>query len=320
MKAKGGITSVPQRQLRLMLSAQIFWLAIVCLLGAWWCRLVLSQAARIAELESAAGMEPGMAQIAIRRTHRMLYWESGTYVLLLLASSALVFWLYWRDVKRVRGIQAFFASMTHELRTPLTSIRLQAESIAENLSGDATQVSLVGRLLEDTMRLEGQVERTLELARVEGGGQVFPQPLELKPWLERMISHWKEAYGERVHFEVSVQDITVTADPTALQIVMKNLLENSLRHAKRERLEVRIRTHREGQGMVIAFSDNGAIYKGDSRRLGQIFQKGAASQGAGVGLYLMRVLVEQMGGWVKFRAAEGFEVAVWLSEAPVHGG
>ena len=39
--------------------------------------------------------------------------------------------------------------------------------------------------MEDTMRLESQVERTLELARVEGGGPVFPEPMELKPWLDQ---------------------------------------------------------------------------------------------------------------------------------------
>ena len=116
-----------------MIGAQVFWLAIVCLLGGWWCRLVLTQATRIAQLETGIGMIPEAIAHQLR-TQRMVFWESLSYFILLLGSTVVVFWLYWRDVQRSRGIQAFFASMTHELRTPLTSIRLQAESIAENLS------------------------------------------------------------------------------------------------------------------------------------------------------------------------------------------
>ena len=95
-------------------------------------------------------------------------------VLLTGLSIALV-WLYLRDQRRTNSLRAFFASVTHELRTPLTSIRLQAESLAD--AGNASP--LVERLLEDTSRLEGQVEKTLELARIEGGGELDLQPLPI---------------------------------------------------------------------------------------------------------------------------------------------
>jgi signal transduction histidine kinase len=249
----------------------------------------------------------------------MVFWESLSYFLLLIGSTVIVFWLYWRDVQRSRGIQAFFASMTHELRTPLTSIRLQAESIAENLAGDLSQKSLVERLLEDTLRMESQVERTLELARVEGGGPVFPEQLELKPWLDRIVSGWKEAYGGKVRFDVAVPDVSVIADPTALGVVMRNLLENSVRHSKREGLEIRIEAAKSDAGVALRFRDNGPEYAGDARKLGKIFEKGAGSPGTGVGLYLIRVLVEQMGGQASFAAGRGFEVKVELREGKAHG-
>ena len=311
MTGKGGLASAPERRLRLMMGALVFWLALVFVMGIWWSRLVLDQASRIATLEYQSGLvhEAGENQL---RTQRMVFWESLTYFVLLTGSAGVVFWIYWRDVRRSRGVQAFFASMTHELRTPLTSIRLQAESIAENLGADPAQKPLVERLLEDTMRLESQVERTLELARVEGGGPVFPETLELKPWMDRLVAAWKEAYGERVKFETEIDDITAYVDPTALLVIMKNLLENSLRHAKQSVVLVRLSARSIEGGVSIIYRDNGSGFKGDERRLGRIFQKGAGSQGAGVGLYLISVLMEQMGGWTRFKGGVGFEVQLWL--------
>ena len=315
--SSSAITSASERRLRIMIGAQVFWLAIVCGLGGWWCRLVLSQASRIAELETALGQSEALAHQL--RTGRMVFWESLSYFALLIGSTVVVFWLYWRDVKRQKGIHAFFASMTHELRTPLTSIRLQAESIAENLGTDNAQKSLLERLLDDVLRLESQVERTLELARVEGGGPVFPESLELKPWLDRLVSGWRDAYGGKVRFETSVPDAAVVADPTALGVVLRNLVENSVRHAKRDPLEIRIEGAQVNSGVALRFRDNGPAFAGDTKKLGLIFEKGAGSHGTGVGLYLIRVLVEQMGGQVTFDAGEGFEVKLWLKEGRAHG-
>src|SRR4051812_42626283 len=173
MTGKGGITYAPNRRLRLMLGAHVAWLAIVCGLGAWWGRLLLRQAAKIAELEQAAGLAQSEAHRQWEQTQRMLFWESGTYFGLVILATGLVIFLYLRDARRARMLEAFFASVTHELRTPLTSIRLQAETIAESLAASSADRELVNRLMQDTMRLESQVERTLELARVEGGGPVL---------------------------------------------------------------------------------------------------------------------------------------------------
>jgi len=70
-------------------------------------------------------------------TRLMLIGESATSLALLAVVSLLLAWLYWREHRRARAMQAFFASVTHELRTPLTSIRLQAEAIAEGSSAQS---------------------------------------------------------------------------------------------------------------------------------------------------------------------------------------
>ncbi len=298
-------------RLRWMVGAHLAWLLLVCLLGAWWGRLLLSQAAIIARLGSDVEH--------LHRIQRMLYWESPVFFGLLLACSVLIFWMYWTDVRRSKGLQAFFASVTHELRTPLTSIRLQAESISESLGESRHEAALVKRLLEDTLRLEAQVERTLELARLEGGGPVYIQSLQIKPWFERWIKTSHADYQDRVHFDLDSADVWLEADPTALQIIFKNLIENAVRHSGQEQVKIQVRIEPiESHQVRILFRDQGQGYSGDQKSLGVLFRKGPGSSGTGVGLYLVRTLMERMKGNASFSAAEpsrrGFDVRLIFHE------
>lgn len=265
-----------------------------------------SQARRIAQLESYAGMGAGSAQEHWARMQRMIQWESITYMGLLLVGTAVMFWLYWRDQLRARSIHAFFASLTHELRTPLASIRLQAESIAE----DPTQKEVLGRLLEDTSRLESQVETTLELARVEGGGVLYPQALQIKRWLTHFVSTRSDAVSKG-QINLSLDDVAVEADPGALQIIFRNLIENAYRHSKQDQLQIQVSSLVKGEQVEICFRDNGKGTLARPQELGELFRKGASSQGAGVGLYLIRMLMKRMGGNASFGPARtgeaGFE-------------
>jgi len=241
----------------------------------------------------------------------MIFWESGTFYALILGSAIVILWLYAREEKRSKSVQAFFASVTHELRTPLTSIRLQAESIADGESDP----QLVRRLLEDTQRLESQVERTLELARVEGGGPLFLHSLSLRPCIERAILPWVEHQSDRLSIQLEILDLNILADSSAVQVIFRNLLENSVKHSRKNKVNVVLRAERSGKEVAIHFSDDGQGASDRAAHLGSLFEKGADSQGAGVGLYLIRVLMERMRGKAEFHTMqEGFAVTLRFVE------
>lgn len=296
MTGKGTLTQSPNRRIKLILFALLAWLILVCVLGAWWGSLILKYASQLGTLE---------------KTQRMLIWEGLTFFILLSASTALLFWLYWRDAKRSRALQAFFASLTHELRTPLTSIRLQAESIAEDSKGHP----LVRRLLEDTLRLEAQVERTLELARIEGGGPLFAQPLRLKPWSERILHSLADSYQGRLEIASNIENSVISADSTALQVILKNLFENTVRHSKKDKTKVELTTKQDPKGgVLLIYQDFGEGFDGNPKTLGKLFHKGSRSQGAGVGLYLIKVLMVRMGGRAHFIGTPSFRAELWFEE------
>jgi signal transduction histidine kinase len=288
---------------RLIVVLAAAWIVLVLSLGAWWITLVIRQARRIGELQSLTGSADSAVAAQWASTRRMVIGESSVFLLLLLAVTALLAWLYWRESRRARGMQAFFASVTHELRTPLTSIRLQAEAIAE---GDQ-RAELARRLLEDSSRLESQIDKTLELARIEGGGPLAEQSVPLRGWLERTLTTIAAAHGGRLELRVQLDDSLppIQADAAAVQMIMRNLVENSVHHAQLERVQVQVTARAHGDQVILEYRDNGAGTSVQARELGRLFGRGAGSEGSGVGLYLVRALMRRMGGRADFFSAPG---------------
>jgi signal transduction histidine kinase len=300
------------RRTALISGAALLWLALQLVLVVWWATVIERQARRIAELEALNGAAPALGAAQWSRTRLMLVGESSTFLALLLVISLLLAWLYWREQRRARSMQAFFASVTHELRTPLTSIRLQAEAIAE---GDQ-RAALAQRLLEDSHRLESQIEKTLELARIEGGGSLADQEIPLHPWLAHSIRDIAGAHGERLDLRAHLDaDLPpVHADAAALQLILRNLVENSVRHSRVSPVSVRFTASKHGHFVVLEYQDNGLGVPAGTGRLGRLFGRGAASPGAGVGLYLVRRLMQRMHGRARFDTApgEGFRSELWF--------
>ncbi|MBS0388164.1 MAG: HAMP domain-containing histidine kinase [Proteobacteria bacterium] len=300
---QGSLSVMPARRARLIAALAALWIVLVLVLGAGWVALAISQAHQISELQSLTGSTDSVVAAQWASTHRRVVGESVVFLLLLLAVSGLLAWLYWRESWRARGMQAFFAAVTHELRTPLTSIRLQAEAIAE---GDQ-RVELARRLLEDSHRLESQIDKTLELARIEGGGPLVEQSVPLQGWLERTLQGIAAAHGARVSVAVELAPglPAILADAAAVQMILRNLVENSVRHAQRECVQVRLRARASGEQVLLEYRDDGAGTAVRAQQLGRLFGRGAASGGSGVGLYLVRALMERMGGRAEFHSAPG---------------
>ena len=179
--AGAGVARFSHRWARNLIWVQVGWLVLVCGLGGWWVSLMRTQAGRIAVLEEQAGLAAPAVQEQWLRTQRMLYWEGGAFFAALMVSLGALAVLHGRDAARARALQSFFASATHELRTPLAALRLEVEGLADVVGRDHAGRPWVERMLEDSARLESQVERALELARIEGGGQVPTHPVHAAP-------------------------------------------------------------------------------------------------------------------------------------------
>ncbi len=274
---------MPRRNLLLLLS--FLWLTTLLVLGGWWVYLMI-------QLGSAmeAAVSPGFI--------RMIKWEGGTFLLLLLLLSLSLFILWLQDQRKTKSIQAFFASLTHELKTPLASIRLQSEVINELVEklGNPRVSELTGRLIEDTQKLEDQMDKILQLSRLERGGNLNPVPVNLAAFMANVLERW----AGRLEIDLKMQEqlAPVLADQFALTLVLRNLLENTRIHATTKNASIEILA--VDKIVHMRYHDDG-FFDGNPARLGTLFYKHNSTKGSGIGLYLAKRLMQKMGGQLEVK-------------------
>jgi signal transduction histidine kinase len=98
-------------------------------------------------------------------------------------------------------------------------------------------------------------------------------------------------------------------------MILRNLVENSVRHARVNPVSVRLTAAMRGARLVLEYQDNGRGVAPGAGRLGRLFDRGPSSHGAGVGLYLVRRLMQRMGARSRFDTApgEGFRAELWFA-------
>lgn len=300
----GDFIKKPDRRLKLLFLIQGLWAVTLLVLALWWVTLLGQQGEEIANLQTRLGVPATEVQGRLDKTTRMVQGESSAFILLILVTNGILLFFYARDSRRSRSLEAFFASITHELRTPLTSIRLQAEALRD-IEDNPAHAPYLNRLLEDVGRLEGQVQQTLELARIEGGGQLNASPVRIRNFILNKIIPQYTLDESRLVFESSLDEAFIQADPAALHMILRNLIDNAIKYSGASPTRITLVGRPDGPFYSLRVAHENSLFSGDARKLGTLFYRGPESQGAGVGLYLIRSLMQRMKGSCSFTPAAG---------------
>lgn len=274
---------------KLIFTLSLLWSAVLLFLGAWWVYVMVN-------------FQYFMTYMEDGKMSKMLAWEGGTFLVLLLLLSFSLLTLFLKDQKKTKSLQAFFASLTHELKTPLASIRLQGEVINEILESknDPTLNKLISRLINDTTKLETQMDKILQLSRIERGGELNLTSVSLVSTINRMA---KSTLSDQVvHLECVDDKIRIDADEFALELIIKNLFENTKIHTKSKAIHINIT--RDENSIYMSYFDNGE-FTGDLLRLGNLFYKHNSTKGSGIGLYLTHQLLKKMHADLKITTHNG---------------
>ncbi|HEV2721030.1 MAG TPA: ATP-binding protein [Thermoanaerobaculia bacterium] len=189
--------------------------------------------------------------------------------------------------------------VAHELRAPLTNIRCELESMQDGLT--AATPERIASLHEETMHLARLVDDLQELSLAEAGAlEIAPQPVAVAALARRAAATMNVALD-------GAEDVMVMADPTRAVQILTNLLTN----ARTVSDDVRVQWRRDGHQARIDVIDRGPGIAAD--QLPHLFERfyrvdpsrSRRTGGAGLGLSIVKQLVEAQGGRVWAESAPG---------------
>ena len=265
------------------------------------------------EVRHPAGSLEGAVEGARRRNLAV-----SLGVLLLVAATVALLAVSARRAQRLARQQLdFVAAVSHELRTPLTAIRSAGQNLAAGIVDDPEKVKRYGALVErEDRRLTEMVSRVLAFAGIRSGAQTLRrEAVDVRALVEAVLSDARWVLEER-HVEVDLELAEglppVLGDEAALRQAVANLLDNALKYGGAARwIGVRARSAAGagGEEVVLSVSDRGpGIRRGDLHRLFEPFFRGEGTgsvPGSGLGLAVVRGLVEAHGGQVTVDSSPG---------------
>jgi PAS domain S-box-containing protein len=216
----------------------------------------------------------------------------------------------------------FVTLVSHELRAPLTNIRAGVELLLPAEAGVPEPARTSLRLIqEETARLGTFVEAILDLSALDAGR--FPlrvAPLDFAAQARIAVDRFRSVPGhERIRVELEDGLPLVQADERALASILYHLLDNALKYAPQGPIDLGAEA---GPGRLVAWvEDRGpGIPEADQEKVFDMFHRLDSSDarevyGHGLGLHLVRRLLEEMGGGIRIDtpAGGGARLSFWLA-------
>ena len=246
---------------------------------------------------------------------RLLFSGFSVLALALLAGSYFIM----RSINRERAVarlqSEFVSTVSHEFRTPLTSLRQLSEMLSKGRvpTEDLRQKSYE-ILSRESERLQRLVESLLDFGRIEAGAFRYHfQNLDPAKWIADLIAEFKDhAVARGCHVELKIPGTypLILADPEALGLAVRNLLDNAVKYSpdcrtvwvemalERDRLAIRVRD----KGIGIPAAEQKEIFERFVRGTGS---RAVQIQGTGIGLALARHIVEAHAGEIRLESKSG---------------
>ncbi len=227
-------------------------------------------------------------------------------------------WIGYGNVRReivlARLKSDFVANVSHELKTPLALIRLFAETLDMGRVARDDKAKEYYRIInKESQRLTQLINNILDFSRIEAGRKeysfVVADPVRI---IDDVVESYRfpiEQQGFRLTVEVqNLPELSV--DPDALAQALINLLNNALKYSGPEK-EITITGRRSGDQIRISVADRGiGIPRGEHKKIFDKFYRVESSlvqetKGSGLGLSLVRHIMDAHGGEVEVESAPG---------------
>jgi len=213
------------------------------------------------------------------------------------------------------------ATVAHELRSPLTGVKGFTATLLNKWErfSDSQKLLMLQTVDSDADRLTRLITELLDAARIDSGRmRVRREPVELSAVVRKVLANISAGSGRQVPVRIEGDIPTIWADGDRLAQVVTNLVENALTHGG-GRVEISLAVVEDRQaGVELCVDDEGPGFPQAVR--GRVFNKfwhSGTSSGSGLGLYIVRGVVEALHGTVSIGDAPigGARVRLWLPVA-----
>jgi signal transduction histidine kinase len=248
-------------------------------------------------------------------------------------------WLAFRQQRRLNALKSnFVSSVSHELRAPIASVRLMAENLEGNkIPEPQKQKEYFGFIVQECRRLSALIENVLDFSRIEQGRKQYEfEPTDIVALVQTTMKLMEPNAAEKgvaLKLEASniqhpTSNIEIKMDGRAIQQALVNLIDNAVKHSpKGETVTVGVEMQNEKCKMKngddattinsqpstinLFVSDHGpGIPPEEQERIFERFYRRGSelrreTQGVGIGLSIVKHIVEAHGGRVRVQSEPG---------------
>jgi signal transduction histidine kinase len=201
----------------------------------------------------------------------------------------------------IRQQKNFLLSVTHELKSPIASVKLYLQTLEKRDLERSKQIELIQKAIAETNRLDHLVENILVTAQIDNHVLLIQKEnRNLSDFFHEIILEFNEKYGIALKSEIQ-NDVNFGFDQLAFRSILVNLIENALKYSN-STPDISVKLWTSSNAIFVSIADQGIGIQDDEklRVFEKFFRSGneetRQSKGTGLGLYIVKYLVEHHQG------------------------
>lgn len=230
--------------------------------------------------------------------------------------------------QRIRNENAridMVTGISHDLRTPLTSIRGYIKGVLDGVADtEEKRTMYLDTAYDSTVEMNILLQKLFDFSRMESGQMPFHMVrIDLAEYVKGFVAQKEKTFNpSEVQFVMEQEEEMlpeVDVDIEQIRRILDNLLENSMKYVEKQPVEAWIRVIKEETYLTLEWKDNGEGVP--EEKIGKIFDRfyrcdeARTKKGSGVGLYVVKYIMEQHGGSVEAVNDRGLKITLRFPRA-----